>query len=401
MQMQELDDIDLLRQYTEQNSEQAFAALVSRHVNKVYSVALRHTRNPNQAEEITQAVFVVFANKSRHLGKGVVLSGWLCKTARLTAMTFIRSEIRRARREQEAHMQNALNETETDVWPQIAPLLDAAMANLSEADYHAVVLRFFDGKSMKEVGAALGASEDAAKMRLNRAVEKLRGFFIKRGVVVPATVLTAAISANSVQAAPAVLAMTATAVAFANGATASVSTLTLIKGALKVMAWTKTKTTIVVSVVVVLAAGTGLQTLALIKKHLNQQQAAKQIVVPGRAWSDAGQGDPKSTFTTFLWAASQSDGKTILNSFTPDGQEHWQRNFDKQMRQESKSLTQIMAQEVPKHFSMVLNQGFTILDQETNAANQMLLHLQVQGDPKPRAFWFKNISGEWKIDNFE
>ena len=95
--MQELDDIALLRQYTEQNSEEAFASLVTRHVNKVYSVALRHARNPHQAEEITQTVFVILAKKSRYLGKGVVLSGWLYQTARLTAVTFIRSEIRRVR----------------------------------------------------------------------------------------------------------------------------------------------------------------------------------------------------------------------------------------------------------------------------------------------------------------
>jgi len=262
--MQELDDIALLRQYTEQNSEEAFAALVTRHVNKVYSVALRHTRNPHSAEEITQAVFVILAKKSQHLGKKVVLSGWLYETSRLTAVTFIRSEIRRARREQEAHMQNLLNENEADVWPQIAPLLDVAMAGLSETDRHAVVLRFFDGKSIKEVGAALGASEDAAKMRLTRAVEKLRGFFTRRGLVLPASVLTTTISANSVQAAPATLAKSVTAVAIAKGAVASGSTLTLIKGALKIMAWTKMKTAIVVGSVVLLSAGTGIVTVETI-----------------------------------------------------------------------------------------------------------------------------------------
>jgi RNA polymerase sigma factor (sigma-70 family) len=240
--MQELDDNALLREYVDHDSEQAFATLVTRHFNKVYSVALRYTRDPHQAEEIAQAVFVILAKRCRNLGKRVVLSGWLYETSRLTAVTFIRSEIRRARREQEAHMQTLLNETESDVWSQIAPLLDAAMAGLSEVDRYAVVLRFFDGKSTKEVGIALGASEDAAKMRLNRATEKLRGFFAKRGVVVPAAVLTAAISANSVQAAPAVLAKTATAVALAKGATASSSTLTLITGALEVMVWTKMKT---------------------------------------------------------------------------------------------------------------------------------------------------------------
>src|SRR5204862_3072808 len=118
--MLELGDNALLKEYVEHGSEEAFATLVARHVNKVYSVALRHTSNPHQAEEITQAVFVILARKSRQLGKRVILSGWLCRTARLAAVTFVRSEIRRSRREQEAHMQNLLNQSEAEVWPQIA-----------------------------------------------------------------------------------------------------------------------------------------------------------------------------------------------------------------------------------------------------------------------------------------
>jgi RNA polymerase sigma factor (sigma-70 family) len=233
--MQELDDNSLLSEYAARGSEEAFATLVTRHVNKVYSVALRHTRNSHQAEEITQAVFVLLARKSRRLSNRVILSGWLCQTARLTALTFTRGEIRRARREQEAHMQNSLNETESDVWPQIAPLLDAAIARLSEADYHAVVLRFFDGKSMRDVGATLGASEDAAKMRINRAVEKLRLFFTQHGVVVPATILMAAISANAVQAAPAGLTGTLAGASLAAAGTGTTFTL------LKIMTATQLK----------------------------------------------------------------------------------------------------------------------------------------------------------------
>ena len=253
--MHELDDNALLQQYAEHNSETAFAAIVSRHVDKVYSVALRHTRNAHAAEEITQAVFVILAKKSGRLGAKVILSGWLYETARLTALTYIRSEIRRARREQEAHMQTALNENESDAWPHIAPLLDDALAGLSATDRYAVVLRYFDGKSLGEVGAALGASEDAAKKRVTRAVEKLRGFFTKHGVTLTSAVLTTAISANSVQAAPLGLAATVTAAA-TKGVVASGSTLTLIKGALKVMAWTKMKMVVVVGAGVLLAAGT-------------------------------------------------------------------------------------------------------------------------------------------------
>jgi RNA polymerase sigma factor (sigma-70 family) len=263
--MQELDDNALLREYVERDSEEAFAALVTRHVNKVYSVALRLTGNPHSAEEITQAVFVILARKSRQLGKRVILSGWLYQTARLTAVTFIRGGIRRARREQEARMQTALNENESDAWLQIAPLLDAAMAGLNEADRHAVVLRFFDGKSLREVGAALGANEDAAKKRVSRALEKLRAFFAKRGVSSTTAIIAGAISANSVQAAPVALAKSVTAVAIAKGATAGGSTLTLIQGALKIMAWTKAKTAITTGTVVLLA--TVVTTTVVVQHH--------------------------------------------------------------------------------------------------------------------------------------
>jgi len=153
-------------------------------------------------------------------------------------------------------MQTALNENDDEAWPHIAPLLDDAMAGLSAADRHAIVLRFFDGKSLGEVGTALGASEDTAKKRVTRAVEKLRRFFNKRGITLTATVLTAAISANSVQAAPLGLAATVTATA-AKGAVVSASTLTLINGSLKIMAWTKMKTAswIVASLLLVTGAG--------------------------------------------------------------------------------------------------------------------------------------------------
>jgi len=272
--MQPSDDNALLREYVERDSEDAFAELVARHVSKVYSVALRHTGNADEAAEITQAVFVILARKSRTLSKGVILSGWLYLTARLTSVTYIRSEVRRRRREQEAYMRSTLNENESEVWPQIAPLLDAAMAGLNETDRHAVVLRFFDGKSLDEVADALGANEEAAKKRVTRAVEKLRRFFAKRGIVLPAAMVTAAISANSVQAAPAVLAKTATAMAVTKGATASASTLTLIKGALKFMAWTKAKTSVMVAVIALLAAGTA-TTVVVSERRANFLAAMK------------------------------------------------------------------------------------------------------------------------------
>ena len=250
--MTERDDIALLREFAATESEAAFAALVERHVNLVYSTALRCVGNAHAAQEITQAVFIILAKKARDLSAKIILSGWLYQTTRLTAANFLRGEIRRQQREQEAYMQSTLNEPDADVWPQIAPLLDDALAKLGAQDRNAIVLRFFENKNFREVGSALGASEDAAKMRVNRALEKLRKIFTKRGVTLSAAIIAGAVSANSVQAAPAGLAATISATAVKGSAIAA-STLTLIKGTLKIMAWTKMKTTMITSAVIVLA----------------------------------------------------------------------------------------------------------------------------------------------------
>ena len=157
-------------------------------------------------------------------------------------------------------MQSTLNEAanepaQEETWNQIAPLLDGAMEQLGQKDHDALVLRFFENKTFAEVGATLGASEDAAKMRVNRALEKLRKFFTKRGVSSTTAILAGTISANSVQAAPVALAKSVTAVAIAKGAAASGSTLTLIKGALKIMAWTKMQTAVATAAIIICMAG--------------------------------------------------------------------------------------------------------------------------------------------------
>jgi len=253
------DDIALLREYARTNSESAFATLVSRHLNLVYSVALRQVRDAHLAEEITQAVFIILARKADSLGDQTILPGWLCRTARYASANALTIQRRRQHREQEAFMQSILNEAESaETWNQIAPLLDGAMEKLGQKDHDALVLRFFENKTFAEVGATLGASEDAAKMRVNRALEKLRKFFGRRGVSSTTAIIAGTISANSVQAAPVALAKSVTAVAIAKGAAASGSTLTLIKGALKIMAWTKAKTVIVIGVGALLAGSGGI-----------------------------------------------------------------------------------------------------------------------------------------------
>jgi uncharacterized protein (TIGR03435 family) len=287
--MHDATDMDLLRQYAVGNSDAAFAALVSRHVDLVYSAALRKTGNPHAAEEITQAVFIILAQKAGRILDKTILPGWLYQTARLTASSFLRRETRRVRREQEAYMQSQFDdlsrrsETKADeTWEQLAPLLEDAMGQLGDKDRAAVVLRFFGGKSFAEVGTAAGVSENAAKKRVIHALEKLHRYFAKRGVSSTTAIIAGAISANSVQAAPVALAKTVSAVAIAKGAAASGSTLTLIKGALKIMAWTKMKTAAVVGIAALLAAGTTTITVKEIQEHRTypwQIQPASRDVV--------------------------------------------------------------------------------------------------------------------------
>ena len=254
--MADINDIDLMRQYADGNSESAFAELVRRHINFVYSVALRQVGNSPDAQDVTQAVFIILARKIPGLRQRTMLTGWLYETTRFTSRQLLRTRARRQAREQEAYMDSIVHSPDTDtVWKQLAPILEDAMARLSEKDRALLALRFFENKSVAETASLLGLNEWTVRKRAERSVEKLRAFFHRRGVVVPTSVLTSAMSANSIHAAPPALAGVISAAAFTKGAAASASTLTLIKGALKLMAWSNTKVAISTSLALILLAG--------------------------------------------------------------------------------------------------------------------------------------------------
>ena len=264
----------LLQEYAARNSEAAFAELVSRRVNFVYAAALRQVRDPHLAEEITQAVFVILAQKAGRISDQTILAGWLFKIKRFTAIAQTRAAAKRAGRratiEKEAQMQSELQPAAPDpLWKQMAPLLDEALAALGEKDRQAVLLRFFENKSLAEVGSRLGTGEDTARKRVTRALEKLNRYFSQRGVSSTTAIIAEELSANSIQVAPVTLAKMVTAAALAKGAAASGSTLTLIQGALKIMAWTKAKSAVVAAVIVLLAAGTTTVTV----NHIRGQAA--------------------------------------------------------------------------------------------------------------------------------
>jgi RNA polymerase sigma factor (sigma-70 family) len=239
-----MDDWQLLQDYAGTGSNQAFEALVRRHVDFVYSAALRQVRERHLAEDVTQGVFIVLSQKAAGLARQRpgVLAGWLFRVVRHTAANALKRERRRRRHEakggsmrSQVTNDDGWRDDDGAEWAQVAPHLDGAMAGLGETDRNAVLLRFFGGKSHRDVGVALGVSEEAAKKRVSRALERLRRILGRRGVAVPTAMLVGLIEANAVQAAPAGLvvapaaAATGTSALLAKGAVWSMTTASAIK----------------------------------------------------------------------------------------------------------------------------------------------------------------------------
>jgi RNA polymerase sigma factor (sigma-70 family) len=243
-------DLQLLARYTRQHADDAFAELVRRHLDLVFSAALRQVRSPQLAEEVAQSAFTDLARQAHRLAPDTILSAWLYQVTRRTAIDVVRREARRQLREQVACELTAMNTTLAD-WTHIEPILDEAMQALEEDDRTAVLLRYFENKSLREVGQALGTNEDTARKRVGRAVGRLRDFFAQRGITIGASGLVIAISANAVEAAPAGLAVTiSAAAALAGKSLATAATAT------KAIAMTTLQKTLI-TVILTLSVGSG------------------------------------------------------------------------------------------------------------------------------------------------
>jgi RNA polymerase sigma factor (sigma-70 family) len=295
VEMHELSDAQLLRDYAERGTEAAFGEIVARYTDLVFSAALRQVNSPDLAADLTQSVFTDLARKVRPLASQLALDaslvGWLYRSTRFAALNHLRDDRRRAAHERQAMEQLLTNSESTPDWERIRPILDEAMAELNDDDHDALLLRYFKNHDFRAVGLALGISDDAAQKRVSRAVDRLREFFSKRNIAVGASGLVILISANAVQSAPVGLAATISAAAVLAGTTI---TATATATAMKAIAMTTLQKTVIAATLAVVA-GTGIYEARQASRlrgevqTLQQQQAplTEQFLQLSQAFSDA------------------------------------------------------------------------------------------------------------------
>lgn len=267
------DDAELLRRYADDRSEAAFAQLVERHFGLVYAAALRQLGgSAHRAQDVAQTVFIDLARKARPLARRTELGGWLYTSTHFAAAKLKRGEQRRQLREQEAHMMHTTSSGSSSGvdWDRLRPVLDDAMHGLGENDREAILMRFFQSRRFADVGRQFGLSEDGARMRVERALDRLRALLEQRGITSTTAALTVALASPAITAAPAGLAATVATAAVSGSAVAGGS---VAAGTVLFMS----KKTLLVSTVALLAIGTGMYQF-----HRVREAEAAALVEVGR-----------------------------------------------------------------------------------------------------------------------
>ena len=277
------DEMLLLHEYVTTASPEAFAKIVRQYVDLVYAAARRQVKDAALAEDVTQAAFMVLAKKAASVPTDRPLSGWLLKTTTYCAANARRSELHRQQHERRAAQMARDDRNDRDdgsggTFEELSPLLDEGLNKLKAADRDALLLKFFEKKSLRQVGESMGISEEAAGKRVSRAVDRLRDFFKRRGVAVSAAALSAALLSESTKAAPIALARMIAASGAAGAAAAAASTsasaAAISKGAMVLVATEKAKAVAVLAAVLILGVGGG---VVAVKSALPSSSTPRQV----------------------------------------------------------------------------------------------------------------------------
>jgi RNA polymerase sigma factor (sigma-70 family) len=439
-------DAELLRAYAEENCEAAFGELVRRQVRLVYSIALRQCGgDAHLAEDVAQRVFTDLARRAHSFSGYTVLGGWLYRRAQFVASDIVRADHRRRAREMEAQaMQEISRSTTGDAeWQKLAPVLDQAIGELPEHDRDAVVLRFIEAWSFKEIGAALRLTEDAARMRVGRALEKLRGALERRGITSTSAALGVALANQAVAAIPESMAASVTGAAL-SGATAlgagsaglAIFTMSKIKVGLVSTILLAGLGTSVVEVRAnrelraemrsLQAGGINPAPLARENRQLNaalqklsgdnpeagelarvRQRAAvlkarppgvvDEEIISAANWRDVGRATPEAANMTFHWALFSRDLDTvakfvIFDDDTPENREAFMAHFSPAVRAKYRTPERIMA-------AGAYGAGLDVARSPADAFQFLEMDDHVGGNgsrfgQKHVRVWYRNASGE-------
>jgi RNA polymerase sigma factor (sigma-70 family) len=380
-----MDDNGLLEAFARDGSDEAFRELVARHTNLVYACAAQRLRDPHAAQDVTQAVFLALALKAKGLRSGTSLRGWLYRATRFACAEQQRREYRRKDIEMRAFEEQPEFEPaagEEADWEEVRPHLAGALDQLAEADREAVLLRFYQQASHREIGAELKISEDAAEKRVSRALAKLRRIFARKGAVLSLGALGSLLAANAAEAAPVGLAAAAseTALAGASGTLAATKITVLSKGIIHMMFMAKVKTAALVAAgcVAVVGAGVALAPVVLRAAPAAGSKEVKfEAFEPDKYQSFIGNWDDQKHPALYAVIRSEKDWNQVFHAAAVMG---GNKPFAPNPSVFEKQMLIVFARVVPA----ASGPGGFRVENVTVADNNLTLNFQYQA-PKPAA----------------